>query len=166
MSKRRYYGDTTANENKGFLACATKMLLSSCVIYTVIVLFIALVISAMNTGEDEGAVFFVDLVFLYPFSLVIAGANMIFANKKLNFWLRLFSHVAIIFAGFALYLTLVKQYEINSLVVLTPVFAVVYAFVMIVVLALRNIKKKQERDNVEYSDVYAKVKSAQNSREK
>ena len=161
MSKRRYYGDTVADgtERKGFGYYAKRLLTSSCVIYTIAVMFLAMVISLTNTGEDEGVVFFFDLVMLYPLSFLIACANMFFANKKYNFWLRLFSHALIIFTGFALYLLTVKQYEINSIGMLTPAFVVIYAVIMAVVLVLRNMKRRNEKDNEEYTDVYANVKN-------
>lgn len=170
MSVKRYCDDVNSessfNGSAGFLYNAKKLFLNACVIYTVIVIFLAVVISAMNSGKDEGVVFFIDLICLYPLSVLISGANMIFANKKLNIWIRLILHVSIIFAGFAVYMGAIKQYEINSLVMLTPVFAVVYALIMCVVLILRSMKKKQERDNIEYSDVYAKVRGGQNNRSK
>jgi len=163
MSEKRYHGskDSTApkSEGNGFWWYTKKLLLNACVIYTVIVLFLAVIISALSTGADEGAVFYSDLILIYPLSFLIACANMFFANERFNFWLRLISHMLIIFAGFSLYMLTVKQYEINSIVMLTPVFVFVYALVMTVMLVARNIRKAHERDNAEYTDVYANVKN-------
>ena len=91
-------------------------------------------------------------------------ANALFANKNINIWVRLLSHAAIVFGGFALYLVIVKQYAVNSIVALTPAFAVVYALIMTVVLILRNIKNKNERDDSEYTAVYANITEAQKNK--
>lgn len=163
MSKRKYYGDPAVNNNnseKGVGYCLWCLFKNSCVIYTTAVLLLALLISAVATGEDEGIVFFFDLVMLYPLAFVIACANMLlFKNKTMNFWARFALHALIILSATAVYLLTVKQYEMNSIVTLMPAFIVMYAIFMAVVLWIRHLKKKHEKENGDYSDVYANVKS-------
>ena len=130
------------------------------------VLFLAIVISLMNTGKDEGGVlFYRDLICLYPLSLLIASANCILSNKKINFWLRLLIHVVLVIGGFGLYLLTVKQYDINSIVTLTPFFIIIYAVIMLGVLVVHSIKSKKERDNSEYYAVYENITQAQKSKQ-
>ena len=165
MSRKRYYGSADEfAEKKDAVYYLKHVFIGSCVVYTVFVLFLSVIITMINTGENEGVVFFRDIAFLYPLSLVIACANALFANKNINIWVRLLSHAAIVFGGFALYLVIVKQYAVNSIVALTPAFAVVYALIMTVVLILRNIKNKNERDDSEYTAVYANITEAQKNK--
>lgn len=163
MSKRKYYGETATNQNsseKGVGYCLWCLFKSSCVIYTVAVLLLALLVSAIATGEDEGIVFFFDLVMLYPLAFVIACANMLlFKNKTMNFWARFALHALIVLSSAVIYLLTVKQYEMNSIVTLMPAFIVMYVIFMAVVLWLRHLKKKHEKENADYADVYANVKS-------
>lgn len=157
MSRKKYYGSV---EKKDKMFYVKRIFTGSAIIYTVVVLFLGIVISATNNGENEGAVFYSDLIFLYPLSLLISAANAVFSNTKINFWLRLVLHVSMVFGGFSLYLLTVKQYEINSIVVLTPVFAVIYALIMAVVLVLRHIKNKNEKEDSEYVGVYKGTKAS------
>ena len=151
---------------KDFFYYTKKILSGSCVIYTVMVLFLSIVISLMNTGADEGGVlFYRDLVCLYPLSLLISSANCLLSNRKLNFYLRLVLHVVLVIGGFALYLLTVKQYDINSIVTLTPFFVIIYAVVMLCVWSIYGIRKRKDRDNGEYYAVYDKVTQAQKARQ-
>ena len=167
MSRKKYYGTKEADsEKKDFFYYSKTIFNGSCVIYTVVVLFLAAVISLMNTGEDEGGVlFFRDLICLYPLSLLIASANCLLSNKKINFWLRLLVHIVLVIGGFGLYLLTVKQYDINSIVTLTPFFMIIYAVIMLAVLVIHNIKNQKERDNSEYYAVYENITQAQKAKQ-
>ena len=132
-----------------------RVFIHSCVCYTVSVFLLSLIVSL---SDNKMVIFVTDFVWLYALALLIGIANLILRYKPLALWLRVVLHALTVYSGFAVYVALVKQNDASSVAFLSIPFAVVYAVVMLCVLAVNSLIKKNRRENKsEYKSVYSNV---------
>lgn len=132
-----------------------KVFIDSCVCYTVSVFLFSLIVSL---ADDSMVIFVTDFVWLYALSLLIGLANLILRYKPLALWIRIVLHAITIYSGFAIYIALVKQNDASSVAFLSIPFAIAYAVIMLCVLAVNSLIKKNKRENKsEYKSIYTNI---------
>ena len=139
-------------ERKSTIGTLKRVFIDSCVCYTILVFLLSLIVSLLN---NTMVIVVTDFVWLYAFSLLIALANLILRYKPLAMGIRVVLHMVTIFSGFAVYIVLVKQNDASSVAFLSIPFIAVYALVMLGVLVVNSLFKKNERENKsEYKSIY------------
>ncbi len=129
---------------KKSLACARKILASSCAVFTVIYFFI-LIFSGL-TGTITPAIPLKNSLIVFLLSLLLAICDKIFELVKLNFFLRLLSHFAATLASLLACAGL-AGYSLNYK---TPVMLFVFCFLYAIICPIYIFAGKKHKKGVNF----------------
>ncbi len=162
MAKNKAPAETAAVENKGVKFRIKKIFIDSCVYYTIMVLLLMTINLMLQTEDTRDVIFSADFLGLYPFSFLIACANLVLTNKKLPVWIKIGIHASCVLGGFAIYLATVKKADGNAILKISGALVAVYIVVMVAVVLILSLKTKSEKEQTaeEYKSVYGNITAA------
>lgn len=133
----------------------------ACVCYTVILLFLCLILTAVSEGT-AAAVSPLNFLLVFPFAVCFASANYIDKKTRLSGFIKFLLHFILTVGGFFFFLLLPISYgnsESNSFLLLC-FFAVCYLIVYGTILLFRKRWKKEFESEKTYTSQFsAKDKS-------
>ena len=135
--------------------CAKRVWVQTCVIFTLCVLFVFIVGSAVP--EFEGAINLKNILTILLFAAVFALANMLLHIGRLSMILRILLHYAATALGFYFVFILIaaKATNAGSVLVLLLFYTVVYAVLMgVYVVVFKALLARRAEKKATYEKIY------------
>ncbi|MBE6629288.1 MAG: DUF3021 domain-containing protein [Ruminococcaceae bacterium] len=137
---------------------AKRILLGTCVYYTVVTFLILFLYFLINFDLSAG-VHPVALITILPFAFFFSVANTIYRHTELPTWAKLLLHYVLTVGGAFVCLYLPNKnpsQQTAASMLLFAVFTVIYFVIMGIVLAVAARIKRVKRDEANYHSVYKK----------
>lgn len=130
-----------------------KILTQCCVIFSVLILIVAMGVSFVGAPNGFG-INHVIILALFILSFVIACSNVIFSLPKLAPALKYIFHLAAVLASSAVFMKIVNNLPGKTILIAVIIIAIVHAAIFIIISAVKKSKAKSE----DYENVYKKEK--------
>ena len=128
-----------------------KIFVSSCVIFSMLVLVLCIGIAAIGVEKGFGLDHSI-LFALYILSFVISCTTAIYSQSKLNGALKYIIHLVVTLSSAALFLKVVNGLDGKTILIALVVISIIHAAVFIVIIAVKKSSAKEEK----YEDVFKK----------
>ncbi len=135
-----------------------KILLSTCVYYTIVTFFVLFLYWIINADLSRG-LNPISLILFLPFSLAFSFANHLFRHGKMNKAGKVLLHYLLTMGGIFLFLFLPNKSGGQSpagAFILFLVLSIIYAVIVGIILFLQGRMQKLGRDTSAYVSVYKK----------
>lgn len=134
-----------------------KIVVPACIYFTIITVPFALLVFAIyGGGSFGGTLSALRTAMFFIFALVFSTANALVKSERITFGMRILIHALLTGVGFWLFILLPAQLGGSGTLTGMLIYLVVYAIVLVVVLAKRAQNKKLENRQSEYREMFKK----------
>lgn len=140
------------SKSKSSYGVIKDILLNSCAFFTVF----SMLILATQLFADRDMIDPVRFFMLYPFSLCISLANLIFKTDKIKFLFKIVVHCSITTLSFYILMCLpMKSAKKGVLIIL---FVILYIIIASIIMIIRKPTKKPKEPQKEYTSMFGNKK--------
>lgn len=130
-----------------------KILLQSCVLFSVLMLVVSSGVAVI--GMEEGFGIDHTMIFaLFILSFVVSCSNVICSLPKLSGTLKYILHLIAVLVSSAVFLKVVNRLDGKTILVSIIIIAIVHASTFVIINAIKKAKKTDEK----YENIYKKEK--------
>lgn len=133
-----------------------KLLVRSCVYFTVSMLVYMILAAIVNVGESDLLLDAGRCVLFFVFSLLLAGANTVFSIKSLSPALRVIIHYAFTLFGFYVCFIMTLGMRAAQIFIGLVAFTVVYFIILGTVAVFKSKYRRNAELSEKYQDQYKK----------
>ena len=133
-----------------------KLLVSTCVIFTVLTAIYMLILQIMNTAEISAAVESGRVLLFFVFSFLMACANTLLSIEKIHGAIRYMSHYILCTLGFWICFCIPNNMQASQILVGIVFFTLGYAIVMPLIAFFRRRLTKSKTPPQKYEKQFSK----------